>query len=200
MPKGKGDRSLQRRAGDTAERGTFAIVCEGKKTETTYFDGIRRKLRLSTAKVFVEGLGADPLTVVKRAELYLNDFDQAWAVFDVEAPQPHNSLHAAIDRAKAKGVHVAVSNPCFELWLLLHFHDQSAYLNNVQVTARVKACPCGYDDKGFDFEAAWPHLTNAQQRALALATRQVRNHPQNIVDRNPWTSVHELMSFLAPTE
>lgn len=200
MPRSKADRNLQRRAGTTPERATFAIVCEGRKIETIYFDGVRRALRLSTAKVFVEGLGADPLTVVKRAEQHLADFDQVWAVFDVEAPQPHNSLQAAIERAHARGVQVAISNPCFELWLLLHFHDQSAYLDNAQVTARIKACPCNYDDKGFDFQAAWPRLSAAQERALALAARQERDHPKNIVDRNPWTSVHQLMSALVPSE
>lgn len=56
-------------------------------------------------------------------------------------------------------------------------------------------CGCGYDAKGFDFASVWPHHQQALQNATKLDTRQRKNHSE-VLDRNPWTSVHELVGKL----
>lgn len=118
------------------------IGCEGAKTEPLYFDGIRQHLRASTLEfVLVDVPGTDPLTIVdaviarvaeaKRKKAW-EPGDSAWAVFDGEEHQgtdgQRHRWNTAIQRAEAKGIELAVSNPCFELWYLLHFHDQQAAL------------------------------------------------------------------------
>src|SRR5262245_35151419 len=127
------------------------MICEGRKTECIYFEGIRTTYRMSTANVRVVGLGADPSQVVREAIGGLSEYDQVWCVFDVEAPQPHARLHEAVELATARGVRCGISNPCFEFWLILHFLDHTAYLDNVQARRLLTACGCGYSDKGFDF-------------------------------------------------
>lgn len=101
-------RRLSRRAGSATEATTVAIVCEGSKTENIYFNGNRREYRLAPARLHFVGLGVDPLSVVRTAESLRNDYDQVWAVFDVEAPGahaiPHNSLSRAVERAKRSGI------------------------------------------------------------------------------------------------
>ena len=184
----RNSRQLARRSGTAAEAETIAIVCEGKKTEDLYFSGIRREFRLATARLRVVGLGVDPLWVVQEAESLLRQYDQAWAVFDVEAPGahaiPHARLNQAIERAERAGIRCAISNPCFELWLLLHFRVQTAYINNEAARAKVRECGCGYDAKGFDFAKVWPHHQNAIQNAVSLDTRQ-RANSADPADRNP---------------
>jgi hypothetical protein len=183
-------------AGTASEAETIAIVSEGQKTEDIYFNGIRREFRLATARLRVVGLGADPLRVVQEAESLRPEYDQTWAVFDVEAPGahaiPHARLSQAVERAEGSGIRCAISNPCFELWLLLHFHSQTAYLNNEAVRAKIRQCRCGYDAKGFDFAKVWPHRRQAIQNAMSLDARQ-RSNSADLADRNPWTSVHELV-------
>jgi RloB-like protein len=49
--------------------------------------------------------------------------DQIWCVFDVDE---HARLAEAVDMAAANQIEVGVSNPCFELWLILHFQEQAA--------------------------------------------------------------------------
>jgi hypothetical protein len=195
----RNSRRLARRAGTAAEAETIAIVCEGQKTEDIYFSGIRREFRLATARLRVVALGADPLWVVQEAESLSRDYDHAWAVFDVEAPGahaiPHARLGKALDRADRAGIRCAVSNPCFELWLLLHFRSQSAYLNNEAARAKTRQCGCGYDAKGFDFAKVWPHHMQAIENATQLDVRQ-RSNNIHVADRNPWTSVHELVTKL----
>ncbi|MDO5287754.1 MAG: RloB family protein, partial [Actinomycetia bacterium] len=55
------------------------------------------------------------------------DVDEYWCVFDVEAPKPHGDLRKALEGAKGGRIRLAVSNPCFELWLLLHHGSQASY-------------------------------------------------------------------------
>jgi hypothetical protein len=201
----RNSRPLTRRAGTASDARTIAIVCEGQKTEDIYFNGIRREFRLATARLRVVGLGVDPLHVVREAEALRSDYDETWAVFDVEAPGahaiPHARLHNAVERAERTGIRCAISNPCFELWLVLHFGRQTAYLNNEAVRAKIRKCGCGYDAKGFDFAKVWPRHRQAIDNAVALDARQVSNGV-DLADRNPWTSVHELvikLLELAPT-
>jgi len=195
----RSSRRLARSSGAAAEAETIAIVCEGQKTEDIYFSGIRREFRLATARLRVVSLGADPLRVVHEAELLRPEYDHTWAVFDVEAPGahaiPHARLNQAVERAERVGIRCAISNPCFELWLLLHFHPQTAYVNNEAVRAKIRQCGCGYDAKGFDFAKVWPHHQLALQNATKLDTRQ-RSNGADLPDRNPWTSVHELVAKL----
>ena len=48
-----------------------------------------------------------------------------------------------------KGYHVAISNPCFELWLLLHFEDveSTAELNCRQVAEKLSEIAGGYNKR-----------------------------------------------------
>lgn len=195
----RNSRPLSRKAGSAVEATTVAIVCEGTKTEDLYFNGIRKEYRLAPARLHAVPLGVDPLSVVKKAESLRGDYDHVWAVFDVEAPGvhaiPHPSLNQAVERARRTGIRCAISNPCFELWLLLHFRRQTAYINNEAARAGIRRCGCDYNDKGFDFQKVWPHRQSAIRNATALDTRQRTDHP-DIADRNPWTSVHELVITL----
>ncbi|HEV2633951.1 MAG TPA: RloB family protein [Actinocrinis sp.] len=193
--KGK-NKSLARKPGNATAAPTIAIVCEGAVTECVCFEGIRKDLRLATTRILVTGIGSDPVSVVKAASAKAKDFDQVWAVFDVEAPTPHANLNTALKLAEELGVRCAVSNPCFEFWLLLHFKDWTAYLDNAVVRKKIKAYPGRYSDKDFDFAATWPAHRSAIDRAAKLDARQMTDHPDDVIARNPWTSVHNLVGVL----
>ena len=54
------------------------------------------------------------------------DYDEIWCVMDTDA---HPDLAEATQGAARSGIRTAVSNPCFELWLLLHLGDQTAVID-----------------------------------------------------------------------
>ena len=58
------------------------------------------------------------------------EIDEFWCVFDVEWPRNHPGLGEAIKQARENQIRLAVSNPCFELWLILHFQDHGGWLEN----------------------------------------------------------------------
>jgi len=91
-------------------------------------------------------------------------FDEVWAMFDVDE---HPKLKEAIELADREGVKVAVSNPCFELWALLHFEDQRGHIERKKLRERLKRHMKGYD-KELDFSKLRDTYEAALTRAKAL--------------------------------
>lgn len=119
----RGERPLGRRWPQFAQRRTFTIICEGQ-TEVAYFrDLVRqgviapdihvspRKAKHSDPRKFGQALTDLPPR---------DERDEAWFVFDVEAP-PRPNIEHTISAAETDGFGVAWSNPCFEVWLIYHF-------------------------------------------------------------------------------
>jgi hypothetical protein len=132
-----GTRPLKRRVGTRRPRKTLVIFCEGERTEPEYLDALKRQpsvrdvaavdLRVETGKG-----GSVPGTLVamatearSRAINEEAEIDEFWCVFGVEWPRNHPGLREAIQQARTNGIKLAISNPCFELWLILHFQDHS---------------------------------------------------------------------------
>jgi RloB-like protein len=127
----KSDR-LRRRRAYREPKPRFLVVCEGTVTEPCYFTAIRHVERC-LIELQIEGGGA-PKALVERAVALKRQaardarreaddnlkYDEVWCVFDVDE---HQLIHEAKEQAKANGVELAESNPCFELWVLLHFQD-----------------------------------------------------------------------------
>jgi hypothetical protein len=87
-------------------------------------------------------------------------------VFDVDE---HPKLREAIELADAAGIKLAISNPCIELWFLLHFASQTAYIERHAAQTQAKShLNCG---KELDESALGLLATNfptAMSRAIAL--------------------------------
>jgi hypothetical protein len=62
--------------------------------------------------------------------------DEYWCVFDVDV---HEKLTEAIDLAARNGIQLAISNPCIELWFLIHFEDQFAFIERHDAQRAAKA-------------------------------------------------------------
>lgn len=55
-----------------------------------------------------------------------NEDDEFWILLDTDhwvEPNHRKGLTDALSRARRRGVQIAMSNPCFDLWLLLHHED-----------------------------------------------------------------------------
>ncbi len=122
---------LQRQKHERARNKRYLIVCEGTKTEPQYLSELLKDLGIRPHVVRIApNDGVSPDRVVAHAEtLYDEDavkgdaFDAVYCVFDRDK---HTTFDAAVQRTKdlsaAQKPFVAItSNPCFEVWLLLHF-------------------------------------------------------------------------------
>ncbi|MCY4629592.1 MAG: RloB family protein [bacterium] len=140
--------------------------------------------------------GCAPLTLVRRArELARSrdrDFDEIWCVFDVNA---HPDVNSAIAEARDSGIQVAVSNPCFELWMVLHVENREAYVHRHEIQRRARELGL-LDGKSIP-ESARQRLTDgyedAKRRARQLDTRHLGVSPPG---SNPSSGVWRLVDSI----
>jgi hypothetical protein len=116
-------------------------------------------------------------------------YDEVWCVFDVDT---HPNLPAALQQAAANGIYVALSNPCFELWILLHFEDHRAHIDP---KAAGRACRKHLPDyqKHITYAELKAKYAEAVERAQALEAWQ---NSRGNAGGNPSTNVHTLTERL----
>jgi hypothetical protein len=124
------------------------------------------------------------------------EIDEFWCVFDVEWPRNHPGLKEAVQRARANDIYLAISNPCFEVWLILHFRDQAAWLDN-NGARRLRREFDGSSDKGLDAAKYMPLTAEAAGRAAELDRRHMRNSAVFPHD-NPSSGMHRLLTAVEP--
>jgi len=187
-------------------------VCEGKKTEPNYFKAFRDELKLTEVDVMVVGEGAAPITVVNDALDRRNErkkevkkeqrkghwssieFDEVWCVFDVERLTDNPSFHQAVNKAQANKLELAISNPAFEYWYLLHFeYTTRPFANADEVVRALKALLPDYAKSRDVFSELYPHTDTAIERAK----RVLANRPDSSnLFPNPSTWVFRLVETL----
>jgi hypothetical protein len=156
------------------------LVCEGEVTEREYFEALRAWCKNPRIELDFEGPAGVPLTLVTRAKqrqdkanreaARMGDdfvrYDEVWCVFDVD---DHPGVSDARAQARDAGLRLAMSNPCFELWLLLHFTDNPGMQHREEIQARLRAHMSTVPDKHVDFELLIGGYDAAYHRAERLA-------------------------------
>lgn len=169
------------------ERPQILIVCGGAATEPSYFRGLKKERRNPAVRVLVESKGVDPVSLVHFAaqKRDLMGCDEVWCAVDVD----EFDLSKALSAATRKGVNLAVSNSCFEYWLLLHFELCTAPLTCFGDVRRrlVKHLP-RYDKSSLCFADFAPGVDEAVHRARSRCEAVGTEHT-----RNPSTGVWALV-------
>ena len=185
MPKGKPQRppptppKLARRVQQVPLKILITVSCEGI-TEKRYIDEYKRRYGASVVEVEVVGQCGDPRKVVEHARKQLKRsrsripgerlLVQSWAVVDIDEHDP-TRLAEARDMAKANVIGLAISNPCVELWAVLHLADQTAWIHRHDCQSRLHALmPSYHHDHNPTFDPDLLHEKDkvAQRRAIAL--------------------------------
>lgn len=107
-----------------------------------------------------------------------NDFDDAWAVCDVDEFETEK----ATTEAGRKGVGLAWSNPCFELWLILHLSAQNSHLENGDKACERLSKLLGkeFNKTELDFTDFKPGIEDAIGRAKSLDQPPSANPSTNV--------------------
>jgi hypothetical protein len=131
-----------RKVTSSAKRKQIMIFAEGKETEPLYFTAWYRLHRDRIIVTVAQHQGdTTPMEIVERAITQRNQdrrdaksgrgdaYDEYWCVFDVDQ---HPRLHEAMELAASEEIFVALSNPCIELWLIIHFQKHEAHISTKQ--------------------------------------------------------------------
>lgn len=183
---------------DRRSAGVFVIACEGEKTEAAYFshftEGLRR-VRVVPLPTGKDGQSS-PAHLVERLNQIVGQFSeaQAWLVLDSDhhfEPNHRRSTQSALDEARRRGYQIAVSNPCIELWFVLHLEEVAAPCDEPFCTARLKELLSNYNHSRYNPEELRAGIAGAIERARALDAAPDQQNP-----RNPGSRIYQLMDAL----
>lgn len=119
-------RPLNRKIEHVRDTSLIIIATEGEKTEPLYFDmDCFKRKKIQIRIISTEEGTSSPKDVLDRlhkeaTEYQFMEGDQFWLVIDKDR-WTDDMLREIIGLCNDSNYQVALSNPCFELWLLLHF-------------------------------------------------------------------------------
>ncbi|GAA2724031.1 RloB family protein [Actinocorallia aurantiaca] len=192
----RGGKPLKRTAAKRHELRTIVVFCEGVNSEPDYVNGLKRLPHVAentALNVRIHPQQGVPLTLVQKAVECKRDpeVDECWCLFDVEWPRNHPNLAQAIDLARAHGIRLAISNPCFELWLVLHHRDHGSFADT-ETIERLSRSLDKRSGKSIDPAVYMPLREKAARLAERLAARHERNGTRFPHD-NPSSGMYEFL-------
>jgi hypothetical protein len=187
----------------------FLLVCEDKKTSPIYFNNYNARNNPLKIEIPDSG-GKDPLTLVRYAKDLLNtDYDYlnletgdvVWCVFDRD-DFPISKIEKAHELAKENDIKICFSNPCFEVWFLLHFTDYTCTLGKCDnVINKLKEHIPKYSKNTNYYETHLKdHTIDAVKRAKSLSKYHKRYDAcSNILEgyEDPSTQVYTIIEAIS---
>lgn len=198
----------------------YLIVTNGKVTEKEYFENLVDLYGLRGRVVIDKGAaGRDPKTLVERAadlkakedrearKERFDSWESVWAVTDVDG----FSMFAAQQLARQEAVGLAVSNPCFEVWLIDHMivcPESCSETKACEKKAQELGVTCSRGKKSKSLEKSkaigFPITKERVDKALQNAQvhnsdrkRQVRLHSVDQAGKySVWTDVPSIVDCL----
>ena len=191
-------------------RPVLHIFCEGSKTEPNYIEHYKNLFCLGkTASIVVEKTDkTTPVQLVEEAVTLKNSSgscktDEFWVVYDRESPVKYDEkLHQkAREIAKKNGINVALSNVCFEVWLLLHYQSTCAACNTCDELIRRKDFKSHFPsyEKGSECQMSEEDIMMARKNAIFLNKQTIDAANENWNEPsmwNPYTDMHKLLDAI----
>ncbi|WP_430472692.1 RloB family protein [Thalassospira lucentensis] len=197
---------LDRRRAKRTAKAKYYLLCEGANTEPDYFNCLKNVACSNLLEIEIVGGGGVPLTLAdkavdkavslgltrrkgaKKPRESFEESDKVWAVFDRDE---HPNFDEAIRRCDGAGVGAAWSDPCFELWLLLHIKEYDRACTHHEAQDDLQKLLEGYSrgrGKTCDFSEILKNIKIAEGRA----ERQLNRRSEEGAEKNPSTNVYKL--------
>ena len=189
-----GRRPLDRRPARRQPRVKITIFSEGEVTEPEYLGRFAAEVGVKLVFGRKGGKPADLVAaaIEERRRARGDGFagpHVIWAVFDRD---DHPDVSEARRRAAENRVEVAFSEPCFEVWALVHYADGLGPLTSQEAVDRVCVRQPQYRrEKRLDFEALRPNHDAAVVRAERMRAERERDGATN-----PYTDVDMLLALI----
>lgn len=186
------------------------IASEGKDTERIYFKALAKEYANPRVHVHVlersedEKNNSSPEHVLKQLNDYKTQYaleadDELWLVVDKDSWTDGMLSRVAAVCAKDAAMNLALSNPCFELWLLLHLEDATSltpeeykmWLENRRksknadpyLKVRLRQKLGSYHESSYDAPALVVNVETAIERARRLDKGPDDRWPQTLGTR-----------------
>lgn len=187
----------------------YLIVCEGKKTEPNYFNGLKKKINekygnkvdVLIPNIEVKGTGMNTTSLVKYTQKTVNHankvYGQVWVVFDKD-DYNDEQFNSAIDNCS---YNVAWSNPNFELWILSHFKKVNRCISKDAVLQELNKefQKNGLGDYAKNDEDIFDKVTSEGKLHIVIRNCEYMeelNKCEQASQRNPMTKVYKIVDGL----
>lgn len=162
---------------------TYFVFCEGE-TEESYINHLKAKYRLP---IEIDSKIAGNRITAKYIEHYKQDKfnlkkDKTYLVYDLDVPEMLNKLLAI------KNATLLSSNPCFELWYLLHCQEQNVGLSSSECIYKLSAHLPDYAKGKFGYKIK-SKIDDKQQKACHRAKKLT-------IHQNPSSQIYRLIEDL----
>ena len=188
----------------------IVIASEGKDTERIYFKALAKEYTNPRVHVHIlerseaEQNNSSPEHVLKQLNDYKEQYaleadDELWLVIDKDRWTEAMLSRVATECSQEVAMHMALSNPCFELWLLLHLEDASSLTPEEQMLwlenrrksknadpylkVRLRQKMGSYHESSYDAKMLIEHVEVAIARAKALDKNPADRWPQTLGTR-----------------
>ena len=188
----------------------IVIASEGKDTERIYFKALAKEYTNPRVHVHIlerseaEQNNSSPDHVLKQLNDYKSQYeleadDELWLVVDKDRWTEAMLSRVATECSQEVAMHMALSNPCFELWLLLHMEDavslppeeQKQWMENRRksknadpyLKVRLRQKMGSYHESSYDALTLIAHVEEAIERAKALDKNPADRWPQTLGTR-----------------
>ena len=193
------------------------IVTEGARTEPKYFAHFRTRHTNIDIQVVGSKTGGgktDYMNLLQKAQEYQKknqlssaNGDSVWVVADGDVdynnPNAVTSKNQQLNKvrklAERSDIQIAISNPCFEFWYLLHFRYTTKYMKNYNA---VKNELVPFLPEYGKTDDVFTELASKMESAIQNAEKVEKYHlndgisiPFN-VSINPFTEVYSLVKIL----
>jgi hypothetical protein len=138
---------LIRKGGFKDAEKLYILSFEGEKTEVKYFNNFRQSELFNDSGIIeivplkrTANTGTDPLSVKRllkkaKADYKFEKSDEFWLIVDRDDWETIHKIdfdQLVIDCNKEGNFFLAMSNPCFEIWLIVHLKDITEYSEEEQ--------------------------------------------------------------------
>lgn len=193
-------RPIQRIENRTRDASLVVIASEDRFAVKQYFE-LFHSTRIQFHVLETDHGESSPQHVMARLEQYLVEYsvgegDQFWLVCDTDHWLESNHIRNLVEvvkRCKQKDIAVALSNPCFDLWLLLHFNEFPivASLTCLQIGDLIRGKVANFNKtKVFNLPFSESSVRDAIERS--------RNNfvESDIIPGKPQTAIHLIIEEL----
>jgi hypothetical protein len=169
-------------------RPTFFVFCEGQ-SEEAYIIFLRSRYRvpIEIDPKVAKGITSRHISNYKKQKT-IHKKDKTFLIYDCDVPEVTAKLK------KIKNVDLLLSNPCFELWYLLHYQNQTAKLPTKDCMQKIYNTVKGYR-KGHLDEKMKSQIIENQNEAIKRAKSLIKTGIPTELN-NPSTHVYRFVEEL----
>ncbi|MCK6575221.1 RloB family protein [Myxococcota bacterium] len=178
-------------------RRTTLVVTEDAKSSQSYLWALARSLRLSAVDIqgpkqtnHTDPDGIVAWAIERRGPRRSPAFDDVWVVFDRDEGQ--HDIAQAVARARDVGLHIAFSNPAWEIWLVAHFDASTRPRHRDEALKVAMQHLPNFTKATSAFNESWPKVDDA----IRVAKAWRKHHAVTGGTGNPSTSFDRLVRFL----